>query len=238
MEASRHMRFDEVAAGLGYKFDGELKIGGNYRATVRTATQIFVSGQIPRVGDTVVVTGSVGEVVSLNDAQKAAKVCAMRCLSLLFQALGSLDHIDQILRVTVFVQFAKDFGTQFHSLSDEKHTRRANPSINTCLAGSCRDIESRSPYSGGKVIRRRVDAQAIFCERQTCVFCYNSRVCCNHFRHDSVYHRHHDMFLIFYLGEIGECTDRQRYIGCPFLADICTERVPHFRQCIGIFNRY
>jgi len=112
MEASRQSKFDEVAAALGYSFEGEIKIGGNYVSTVRNGSEIYVSGQIPRVGSTVLVTGRVGDDVSLVDAQKAAKVCVMRALALLAQALGSLDCIERVLRISVFVQSAKDFTQQ------------------------------------------------------------------------------------------------------------------------------
>ena len=88
---SRDARFQEQAQALGYSFDGEIKIGGNYVPLVRDGHHIYLSGQIPRVGDTVVVTGAAGAGASLADAQKAAKVCAMRALALLQRSLGSLD---------------------------------------------------------------------------------------------------------------------------------------------------
>ncbi|HSV55412.1 MAG TPA: RidA family protein [Burkholderiaceae bacterium] len=112
MEPTRLSKFYEVAATLGYGFEGEIKIGGNYVSTVRNGNEIYVSGQIPRVGNTVVVTGRVGADVSLADAQKAARVCAMRALALLSQSVGSLDHVKRILRVGVYVQSAQDFTQQ------------------------------------------------------------------------------------------------------------------------------
>lgn len=65
---SRDTRFEEQAHALGYRFDGEIKIGGNYVPLVRDGRHVYLSGQIPRVGDTVVVTGAAGEQVSLTDA--------------------------------------------------------------------------------------------------------------------------------------------------------------------------
>lgn len=112
MEDSRDTRFAAVQAELGYNFDGEIKIGGNYVPVVQHGDQVFVSGQIPRVGNTVVVTGRVGSETSVLQAQLAAKICAMRALALLRQSLGSLDHVKHILRITVFVQSAQDFTQQ------------------------------------------------------------------------------------------------------------------------------
>jgi enamine deaminase RidA (YjgF/YER057c/UK114 family) len=84
---SRDERFTTAAAALGYSFDGEIKIGGNYVPLVRDGNQIYVSGQIPRVGDRIVVVGAAGAGVSLAQAQVAARVCVMRALALLQRAL-------------------------------------------------------------------------------------------------------------------------------------------------------
>ena len=112
MEDAIETRFNEVAASLGYRFDGEIRIGGNYVSVVRHGDEIYVSGQIPRVGDTVVVTGRAGVDVTLAQAQTAARVCAMRALTLLRQSLGSLDKVKKILRISVYVQCAPDFTQQ------------------------------------------------------------------------------------------------------------------------------
>ena len=117
MQSQRDAKFKEIAEQLGYRFDGEIKIGGNYVSLVKHEDQIFVSGQIPRVGNDVVIVGRVGEAVGLADAQLAAKICTLRALALLYQSLGSLDKISKILRITVFVQSAHDF-TQQSEVSD------------------------------------------------------------------------------------------------------------------------
>lgn len=112
MNDSRDTRFAAIEKALGYSFEGEIKIGGNYTSTVQHADVIYVSGQVPRVGSTVVVTGRAGADVSLTQAQLGAKVCAMRALALLRQNLGSLDRIQQVMRVTVYTQSASDFTQQ------------------------------------------------------------------------------------------------------------------------------
>ncbi len=109
---SRDERFTKEAAALGYSFDGEIKIGGNYVPLVRDGNHIYISGQIPRVGNTVVVVGPAGAEVSLAQAQVAAKVCAMRALALLQRSLGSLEHVSAIPRITVYVQSSQTFTQQ------------------------------------------------------------------------------------------------------------------------------
>lgn len=105
-------RFAEAALAMGYSFDGEIKIGGNYVPLVRDGHVVYVSGQIPRVGNDVIVTGRVGEQVQLAEAQLAAKICTMRALALLQHELGTLEKIRRILRITVFVQSTESFTWQ------------------------------------------------------------------------------------------------------------------------------
>ena len=89
-----------------------LKIGGNYVPLLQDRKHIYISGQIPRVGNDVVVTGAAGSDVTLLDAQKAAKISIMRALALLKNHLGSLDVVKSVLRITVYVQSASTFTQQ------------------------------------------------------------------------------------------------------------------------------
>ena len=109
---SADQRFNLIAEQLGYSFDGEIKIGGNYVPLIRYNDEIYISGQIPRVGDNVVVTGRVGADANLRQAQLAAKICAMRALVLLQRSVGSLDKIKRVLRMNLYVQCAQDFTQQ------------------------------------------------------------------------------------------------------------------------------
>ena len=109
---TRTQRFSAAEAELGYSFDGPIRIGGNYVPVIREGSLVHVSGQVPRVGEQVVVTGRVGESVTLADARRAAQVCAMRALALLRQEAGSLDKVRKLLKVNVFIQCAAGFTQQ------------------------------------------------------------------------------------------------------------------------------
>jgi enamine deaminase RidA (YjgF/YER057c/UK114 family) len=106
------VRFKRACEQLGHDFDGEIKIGGNYVPLVRHEDQIYISGQIPRVGDTVVVTGRAGADVTLEQAQRGAKISALRAIALLQRSLGSLDKVSRVLRMTLFVQCTDSFTQQ------------------------------------------------------------------------------------------------------------------------------
>ena len=71
----------------------------------------FVSGQLPRQGETFV-TGKVGGEVDLEQAREAARLCILQGLACLNQALGSLDQVEKILKVTGFVASAPGFNQQ------------------------------------------------------------------------------------------------------------------------------
>lgn len=109
---SFEQRFEAEAAALGHSFDGQLKIGGNYVPLVKDGSRIFVSGQIPRVGDIVVVTGAAGAGATLEMARTAARICVMRALALLKTSTGSLASIKAVPKMNVYVQSAPDFTQQ------------------------------------------------------------------------------------------------------------------------------
>ncbi len=109
---SRDARFLQLAAEVGLGADGHTQVGGDYAPSVRHGGQVFVSGQVPRVGSVVVATGRVGTDATLEQAQVAARICALRALAQLRQNLGSLDRVAQLLRVTVYTQCTADFTQQ------------------------------------------------------------------------------------------------------------------------------
>jgi enamine deaminase RidA (YjgF/YER057c/UK114 family) len=109
---SADQRFREQAAALGYSFDGPIKKGGHYAPIVRDGSILYVSGQVPRVGDDIVVVGVVGDDVSLERARLAAQIDAMRGLALVAREVGSLDKVVAVPRMGVFVRSAPTFTQQ------------------------------------------------------------------------------------------------------------------------------
>lgn len=112
MTPSRHTALELAIAQLGYDFDGEIRVGGDYVPVVLDGNVAYVSGQISRVGTTVVFPGRAGADVTLEQAQVAARICTVRALLLLRQSLGSLERVGRVLRVGVYVQSAQDFSRQ------------------------------------------------------------------------------------------------------------------------------
>lgn len=83
-----------------------------YQAVVTHQGVAYVSGQIPREGNDVFVTGKVGAEVDLATAQEAARRCVLGALAALKAALGNLDRVERVLKVTGFVASAAGFTQQ------------------------------------------------------------------------------------------------------------------------------
>jgi enamine deaminase RidA (YjgF/YER057c/UK114 family) len=82
----------------------------NYVGFVRTGALLFVSGQICLEPDgTLIVTGKLGENVSIEDGQKAARACAVNVLAQVKLALGDLDKIVRVVRLGGFINSAPTF---------------------------------------------------------------------------------------------------------------------------------
>ncbi len=70
------------------------------------------SGQLPRVAGELTCLGRLGDTVTVEEGREAAAVCALNALSVLEEALGSLDRITRVLTVTGYVSSAPDFHEQ------------------------------------------------------------------------------------------------------------------------------
>jgi enamine deaminase RidA (YjgF/YER057c/UK114 family) len=67
----------------------------------------YVSGQISFV-DGQLMTGRLGETVSLEDGQRAARACGLMILAQL-EAAGLLDQVDRVVKLGAFVSSTPDF---------------------------------------------------------------------------------------------------------------------------------
>src|SRR6266540_3434694 len=61
------------------------------------------------LGDTLYASGQVPSQVSVEDATKAAALCAANILRAIWLKLGSLDRIERVVRVTGYVNADPDF---------------------------------------------------------------------------------------------------------------------------------
>ena len=85
---------------------------GQYAGAVRSGNLVFVSGAGPGSQATGFITGKVGGEVSIEEAQEAARLCALGCLSALQEELGDLDRVKRIVKLVGFVNSAPGFNQQ------------------------------------------------------------------------------------------------------------------------------
>ena len=71
---------------------------------------LYVAGQISREGD-IVLTGRCPDQVSVDEAVRRARLCALSVLSQIESAIG-LDKVDEMAQVIGFVTSAEGFGEQ------------------------------------------------------------------------------------------------------------------------------
>ena len=82
----------------------------NYVPYTISGNILYVSGQIPVTKDGIEGVGRLGDTMSVEDGQKAARLCAINVLAQAKAALGDLDRIVRVLKTQNFVAAAHDFG--------------------------------------------------------------------------------------------------------------------------------
>ncbi len=97
---------------LGLKLPEAPQPVANYVPFLLSGDQLFISGQISKDGAGRVLTGLLGDDVSIEDGQAAARHSALNILAQAKAALGSLDRIAQVLRLTGFVASTPGFSDQ------------------------------------------------------------------------------------------------------------------------------
>lgn len=84
----------------------------NYVPFVKSGNLLFPSGQLPIKDGKLAVTGLLGKDVDLAAGQEAAKLCAINVLSQAKAALGDLEKIRRLVKITVYVASAPTFTEQ------------------------------------------------------------------------------------------------------------------------------
>jgi len=106
-----HMIDDKLAL-LGITLPIPPKPAGSYIPVIRTGSLVFVSGQIPIKDGNVQFKGQVPKSISVEDAQKAARLCMINILAQIKAEIGTLDKISRIVRVSGFVNSSPEFYEQ------------------------------------------------------------------------------------------------------------------------------
>ncbi|MEO7787068.1 MAG: RidA family protein [Sphingomicrobium sp.] len=106
------MSIDQRLAELGITLPAAAAPVAAYVPTVEVGGLLHVSGQISFAEDGSLIKGRLGEDVDLDAGVAAARRCGIMLLAQVKAALGSLDRVERIVKLGVFVNSAGDFTDQ------------------------------------------------------------------------------------------------------------------------------
>ncbi len=81
----------------------------NYVPFVESRGMLYISGQIPVGHEGIEFVGRLGDGFGIEEGRSAARLCAINILAQARAALGDLDRIGRIVKLTGFVNASPDF---------------------------------------------------------------------------------------------------------------------------------
>ncbi|PPF68244.1 LysR family transcriptional regulator [Rathayibacter sp. AY1B7] len=102
----------ERLAELGVELPAVAVPAGAYVPAVVHGGLVYTAGQIPFVDGSLPMVGKVGDEVSPEQAKDLARTCALNALAAVADAIGSLDRVTRIVKLTGFVASASGFTGQ------------------------------------------------------------------------------------------------------------------------------
>lgn len=104
---------DARLAELGIEVPDAAAPVANYVGHVQTGNLVFISGQVPIKDGKFQYQGKLGESMSVEDAQAAARLCAINIIAQAKAACGGdLDRVQRVVKLTGFVNSTGDFTEQ------------------------------------------------------------------------------------------------------------------------------
>lgn len=97
---------------LGIEIPPAPKPVAAYVPGVRAGAFVYTSGQLPTCDGQLVKIGKVPTELCLSDAQAAARQAVLNALGVVKAQIGTLDNVERIVRLNVFVNSAADFTDQ------------------------------------------------------------------------------------------------------------------------------
>lgn len=93
---------------LGIKLHDVPPPAANYVPSVRVGNLLFISGQVSATPDASI-KGKLGQSTSVEQGIEAARLCAINILSNVKGAVGDLEKVKRIVKLTGFVNCTADF---------------------------------------------------------------------------------------------------------------------------------
>lgn len=106
------MSWTERLSELGIELPPVARPLAAYVPAMRVGDQVWTSGQLPLVDGALARSGKVGNEVSPEQGVALARTAVLNALAAVASQAGGIDHVRQILKLTVFVASAPDFTGQ------------------------------------------------------------------------------------------------------------------------------
>jgi Putative translation initiation inhibitor, yjgF family len=103
------MEIEKKLKELGFDVPTPPTPVANYIASVQVGNILFVGGNTGTVNGKRKYTGKVGDAVTVEQAYEMAQFCALNHLAFIKVALGDLDRVERIVKVTGYVNVAPGF---------------------------------------------------------------------------------------------------------------------------------
>jgi len=84
----------------------------SYVPAVQCGPLLFLSGVIPLVDGKMIYTGKLGKEIQTEKGYDAARICLLNALAIIRGELGSLDHVERIVKLTGYVASSPGFTEQ------------------------------------------------------------------------------------------------------------------------------
>jgi enamine deaminase RidA (YjgF/YER057c/UK114 family) len=106
------MSIDQRLAELGVTLPQPAAPVAAYVPTVQHGGTLHISGQVSFAEDGSLIKGRLGEDIGIDDGVAAARRCGIMLLAQIKAALGSLDRVERIVKLGVFVNSTPIFTDQ------------------------------------------------------------------------------------------------------------------------------
>lgn len=103
---------EQRLAELGVTLPGAAAPAANYVPYSRTGNLVMTAGQLPLKDGKLVASGLLGRDLDTAAGQEAARYCAINILAQAKAAIGDLEQIRKIVKITVFVASEPNFTEQ------------------------------------------------------------------------------------------------------------------------------
>ncbi|MFN3278284.1 MULTISPECIES: RidA family protein [Paracoccus] len=105
------MSIEQTLADKGITLPAAPMPAANYVPFVQTGNLVFISGQIS-ADENGLITGKLGDGTSVEEGVAAARRCGLALIAQLKAAVGDLDRVTRVVKLTGFVNSTPDFTDQ------------------------------------------------------------------------------------------------------------------------------